>query len=87
VRPNLAAALSHIRDADVERRIWIDALCINQSDVTERNQQVHMMGRTYSNAERVLVWIGLEDDQTQVAMDVFNRVWERYDSARRAQRR
>lgn len=38
--------------------VWIDALCIDQSNVTERNQQVSMMDRIYSEAAIVIVWMG-----------------------------
>ncbi|RYO79649.1 hypothetical protein DL764_010003 [Monosporascus ibericus] len=42
--------------------IWIDAICINQSDVAERNAQVTQMARIYRQARRVVVWLGPEDD-------------------------
>lgn len=38
--------------------LWIDAICIDQSQVKERNHQVAMMGKIYSRAQRVLVWLG-----------------------------
>jgi hypothetical protein len=38
--------------------LWIDAICIDQSQVGERNHQVAMMGRIYSEARKVLVWLG-----------------------------
>lgn len=38
--------------------IWVDSICINQRDVEERNHQVALMGRIYSNASQVLVWLG-----------------------------
>ncbi|PMD41340.1 hypothetical protein L207DRAFT_425884, partial [Hyaloscypha variabilis F] len=38
--------------------IWIDALCINQSNISERNQQVPHMYSIYQNAELVHVWLG-----------------------------
>lgn len=37
--------------------IWIDALCINQDDVNEKNQQVKQMLEIYSSASLVLVWL------------------------------
>ncbi|KAK0113803.1 hypothetical protein ONS95_014052 [Cadophora gregata] len=43
-----------------ETPIWIDALCINQLDVLERNEQVQMMGLLYRNAQSVHAWTGLE---------------------------
>ncbi|KAE9368089.1 HET-domain-containing protein, partial [Stipitochalara longipes BDJ] len=59
---NLSAALLNIRHEDLddpkESRIWIDAICINQTNVTERNQQVQQMDRIYSRAMKVLIWLG-----------------------------
>jgi hypothetical protein len=37
---------------------WIDAICINQDDVEERNSQVSMMGDIFERAEHVYVWLG-----------------------------
>ncbi|PPJ57564.1 hypothetical protein CBER1_10535 [Cercospora berteroae] len=38
--------------------LWIDALCIDQSNIVERNQQVSMMDRIYSEVAIVIVWMG-----------------------------
>ncbi|KAF5577127.1 heterokaryon incompatibility 6 OR allele [Fusarium pseudocircinatum] len=46
---------------------WIDAICINQDDIQERNSQVAMMSQIYGSAHSVLAWLGEEDDTTQVA--------------------
>ncbi|KAF3763936.1 HET-domain-containing protein, partial [Cryphonectria parasitica EP155] len=40
------------------RLIWIDALCINQADIPERNEQVQKMGSIFSNCTRVVVYLG-----------------------------
>lgn len=39
--------------------IWVDAICINQTNNTERNEQVRLMDQTYRNAACVSVWLGL----------------------------
>ncbi|KAF5871539.1 putative ankyrin and het domain-containing protein [Botrytis fragariae] len=39
-----------------ETRLWADALCINQEDLIERNQQVSIMHQIYKHASRILVW-------------------------------
>lgn len=55
------ASVSHTGDTTVQqehRFLWIDAICIDQSRVEERNHQVAMMGKIYSRARRVLVWLG-----------------------------
>jgi hypothetical protein len=38
--------------------LWIDAICIDQLNVLERNHQVAQMGKIYSNATRVELWLG-----------------------------
>jgi hypothetical protein len=68
VTKSLFAALECLRDAEKTRILWIDALCINQTNDTEKNIQVAMMGTIYSQASKVLVWLlnsellGLLDD-------------------------
>ena len=68
VTVNLEAALVQLRDKSQETVIWIDQLCINQADYDERNKQVAMMGRIYSMAEQVAVWLGPSDNDT-------SRIW------------
>ncbi|KAK6442432.1 hypothetical protein LTR95_001340 [Oleoguttula sp. CCFEE 5521] len=38
--------------------VWVDAICIDQSDVVERTQQVKKMGAIYSRADIVMAWLG-----------------------------
>jgi hypothetical protein len=40
------------------RVIWIDTLSINQNDIPEKNQQVMLMGKIYSNCRKVVMWLG-----------------------------
>lgn len=59
VRANLFRFLDTARiKGYFDRYFWIDALCIDQSNVIERNHQVQQMGRIFSNAEEVLMWLG-----------------------------
>ena len=58
ITPNLHNALSEIWRQFPERRIWADALCINQEDHAERASQVANMGNIYKLAECVMVWWG-----------------------------
>ncbi|KAF5646236.1 heterokaryon incompatibility protein [Fusarium sp. NRRL 52700] len=62
VTQNLKDALTYLRHDSKPRSLWIDAICINQSDVDERNSQVRLMGCIYSSALCVISWLGLEDD-------------------------
>ncbi|KAH6664929.1 heterokaryon incompatibility protein-domain-containing protein, partial [Halenospora varia] len=58
VTPNLWSALSHLRHRDEEKILWVDALCINQDNLDERNHQVRQMGEIYSRASMVIIWLG-----------------------------
>lgn len=58
IQHNLFEALKAIRKADTDLVIWIDAVCINQLNLVERNHQVSQMSKIYSNAKKVLAWVG-----------------------------
>ncbi|KAI1748277.1 heterokaryon incompatibility protein-domain-containing protein [Xylaria castorea] len=55
---NLRNALDHLHGVLEGRHIWIDAICINQSDTPERNAQVALMKLIYEQASDVIVWLG-----------------------------
>jgi hypothetical protein len=74
ITPNLAAALRHLRDPHDFLRIWIDALCINQADLVERAQQVSQMGDIYRQAERVLVWLGPEAEDSHLVFPLSDHI-------------
>ena len=74
VTQNLATALVHIRNPDKMRTLWIDQICINQDDVDERNKQVALMGRIYSEAGNVIVWLGDGDLDDGMAFDFAPRL-------------
>ncbi|KAJ8116605.1 hypothetical protein OPT61_g2010 [Boeremia exigua] len=44
---------------------WIDAICINQQNVTERSHQVQLMKDVYSRARGVVVWLGDQDPKEE----------------------
>ncbi|KAG4428894.1 hypothetical protein IFR05_015623 [Cadophora sp. M221] len=67
VTKNLYAALTYLRHPDKPRYLWVDALCINQKDLRERNEQVAMMGEVYTSAKPVLVWLGEADEGSDEA--------------------
>ncbi|OAL43357.1 hypothetical protein IQ07DRAFT_552588 [Pyrenochaeta sp. DS3sAY3a] len=63
VRANLFRFLDTARNKGYyDRYYWIDALCIDQSNVIERNHQVQQMGQIFSNAETVLMWLGIKPE-------------------------
>lgn len=58
VAKNLYQLLTELATRRYSGCLWIDALCIDQSDLLERNHQVALMGKIYAKAEKVLVWLG-----------------------------
>jgi len=58
VGDGLASALCHLRYSDKPRRIWIDALCIDQSNLDEKALQVASMDTTYKRCSQAVVWLG-----------------------------
>ncbi|KAI1455534.1 HET-domain-containing protein [Annulohypoxylon moriforme] len=55
---NLYMALTKLRSPTESRCLWIDAICIDQGNVQERNHQVQMMKRIFSTASSVIIWLG-----------------------------
>ena len=79
VRSNLYHILCAFRRLDRTVTLWIDALCIDQSSLKERNHQVGKMARIFSGAERVNAWIDALDAELGKALDCFDKVVEIQD--------
>ncbi|MCJ1287260.1 hypothetical protein MMC26_006608 [Xylographa opegraphella] len=74
VTTNLEAAMRYLRHEFTERVLWIDAVCIDQSNIEERNHQVPLMKAIYSNAEVVRVWLGSPTTGSDDAIALLNEV-------------
>jgi hypothetical protein len=84
VTENLESALRRLRNfkdpsakasSGVSRSFWwIDAICINQEDVLERNQQVNLMTRIYKKAAGVHIWLGEQADNSEIAFQVARQI-------------
>jgi hypothetical protein len=68
VTSNCHSALRHLRRKLGHFTIWIDAICINQEDTTEKEQQIPLMGDIYSKADSVFIWLGDATRETDRAM-------------------
>ncbi|KAI0381777.1 heterokaryon incompatibility protein-domain-containing protein [Hypomontagnella monticulosa] len=62
VTANLYTALQFLRRAKSERILWIDAICINQNDILEREHQVSIICQVYSKAQLVFCWLATPND-------------------------
>ncbi|KAJ5252788.1 hypothetical protein N7489_003198 [Penicillium chrysogenum] len=67
VTRNLLRALRRVRTRDRPRRVWIDQISINQQEKAERKRQVKQIGRIFSQASRVIVWLGESDEDIDYA--------------------
>lgn len=55
---NLHKALKRLRRRFQKRVLWVDAICIDQGNASERAHQVSIMGQIYKSARHVCVWLG-----------------------------
>lgn len=74
VTENLHNALQRLRLAGQTRVLWIDAICINAQDMTERSHQVSGLFNRYSEAERVVFYLGEATAATRTTMDYLSRM-------------
>ena len=87
VRPNLSDALRHLRNySDPSPKqsreqpqtlvLWIDNICVNQEDSSEKSSQVRMMAKIYKHAKSVFVWLGREAEESNIGMDFILQIPE-----------
>ncbi|KAK1749916.1 heterokaryon incompatibility protein-domain-containing protein [Echria macrotheca] len=83
ITANLENVLRRVRLPDSTRKLWADAICINQDDVSERNQQVGLMDKVYSLARNVLFCLDADTsrDSAQLPPEIFDSItpfeWEK----------
>lgn len=68
VTRNAWEALRRLRNKFPPLNIWIDAICINQEDESEKSHQIPLMRAIYSSAIYVYVWLGEGNSRTDRAM-------------------
>ena len=79
---NLSAALRSLRYSDKARCLWIDALCIDQSNAKERSSQVRCMSRIYQLARRVVIWLGPSSPSTALAVETLRYLGSQMEVSR-----
>lgn len=73
---NLHQALQRIREDRAGTLLWVDAICINQSDDDEKTHQVKMMRDIYNHAELVLIWLGEEEPTDKLGFEMMHRMYK-----------
>lgn len=79
VGANLYQALRALREIPEVRAgmpVWVDALCINQDDLDERNVQVKRMDSIYANATRVITWLSEADAMHTMGLEFMSVLGE-----------
>jgi hypothetical protein len=78
ITETLRCALLHLHDAESEEtHIWIDQVCINQTSIAERNEQVSRMGEIFAKAELVVAWLGDSTPATDYIFPALSQIDDR----------
>ena len=82
ITANCDAALRQLRDLFGCLSIWVDAVCINQDDIAEKETQIPMMEEIYTWAAPAYIWLGPGTAASDEVMDWFSRLTEYRGSIR-----
>ncbi|KAL5325717.1 hypothetical protein ACEPPN_006847 [Leptodophora sp. 'Broadleaf-Isolate-01'] len=74
VTTNLARALRHLRAREKPRRLWVDAICIDQRNAEERSSQILLMRDVFQRASKVVVWLGESTLASRAAFSLIRAV-------------
>lgn len=70
-----ATVLQQARSVWQARLLWIDALCINQSDRAERDEQVALMRDKYFLSSGNLIFLDVDSTQAANSLALFHQLW------------
>ncbi|KAI1195848.1 ankyrin repeat-containing domain protein [Nemania serpens] len=74
---NLNLILHDLRGSQIDRILWVDAICIDQGNDVEKGHQVQQMRDIYSSAERVLFCISRPTELTDLLMNSLGKLQEK----------
>jgi hypothetical protein len=69
ITQNLYTVLLHLQDHLCSRVIWIDAICIDQANKKEKEDQIPLIAEIYAKARRVVIWLGEAEDDSDRALE------------------
>ncbi|OCK74878.1 HET-domain-containing protein [Lepidopterella palustris CBS 459.81] len=70
ITANCAQVLRRVRDPHRPRVLWIDAICIDQTNIQERSNQVRFMHRIYRGASNVIICLGEASPDSDTAITI-----------------
>lgn len=84
ITANLEIVLRQLRNERKALKIWVDAICINQTDIAEKGHQVQKMGDIYRYANmQTIIWLGEEGNGSEEAMQLVSTAdqtfFDKYD--------
>jgi hypothetical protein len=81
---NLSHALKDLRDCEnIEtKRLWIDQICINQSDGKEKGCQVALMAKIYRHASQTITYLGPRFDEMKDENGALNLLTQIYEHSK-----
>ena len=79
ITPNPEAALRHLRDLEVERTLWVDAICINQGNNKEKAREIPRMASIYYRAFQVVVWLGEGSSTSELGMSFAAGIYQFFE--------
>ena len=74
VTPNLLTALKNLRHELASVILWADAVCIDQQSIDDKNTQVALMSRIFSQAMAVVAWLGEGQEQSATAIELIESI-------------
>jgi hypothetical protein len=74
VNAPIYACLQRLEIGSNPRYLWIDQICIDQDNKDERNIQVLLMKTIFESAQKTLIWLGEEDEDTPLALECINKI-------------
>lgn len=71
---SLETALRHFRQKDHSINMWVDQICINQSNNKEKEQQIPLMSKIYGQAASTVIWLGEATEGSVEAFELLKRL-------------
>lgn len=82
VTKNCLAALNRLRHAQEVLTLWVDAICIDQSNGREKDVQIPLMREIYTSADQVVLWIGESTAHSDEALSFIRDIAQETRKAR-----
>lgn len=74
ITPTLHSALTKLREKERQVTVWVDGICINQSDSGEKAQQIDLMANIFNSAAQVVAYLGEEEDDCGLALQTLMQI-------------